>query len=62
MTQAVSRRSPIAETRVRARVNPCGICGGLSDSGTGSFPSSSGVPCQYHYTVALHAYGLGHEQ
>jgi hypothetical protein len=28
MAQAVSRRPLTAEARVRARVNPCGICGG----------------------------------
>jgi hypothetical protein len=30
MVQVVSRRPLTAETRVRARVNPCGICGGQS--------------------------------
>jgi hypothetical protein len=28
MAQAVSRRPLTADARVRARVNPCGICGG----------------------------------
>jgi hypothetical protein len=28
MDQVVSRRPITAEARVRARVNPCGICGG----------------------------------
>jgi hypothetical protein len=47
MAQVVSRLPLTAEVRVRARVNPCGICGGQSGIGT-SFSSSSLVfPCQY---------------
>jgi hypothetical protein len=41
MAQAVSRRPLTAEARIRARVNPCGICGGHSGTGTGFSPSSS---------------------
>jgi hypothetical protein len=43
----VSRRPLTAEARVRARINPCGICGGQSGSGTGFSLSSSVFPCQY---------------
>jgi hypothetical protein len=53
MAQVVSRRPLTAEARVRARVNPCGICGAQSGTGTGFSPSSSVLPCQYHSTVAL---------
>jgi hypothetical protein len=44
MAQVVSRWPLTAEARVRARVNPCGICGGQS---------YSVLPCQYHSTIAL---------
>jgi hypothetical protein len=35
MVQVVGRRPLTAETRVRARVGSCGICGGQSGTGTG---------------------------
>jgi hypothetical protein len=53
MAQAVSRRPLTTEARIRARFNPCGICGGRSGTGTGFSPSSSVFPCQYNSTVAL---------
>jgi hypothetical protein len=53
MAQVVSRRPLAAEALVRARVNPCWICGGQSGTGTVFSPSSSVFPCQYHSTVVL---------
>jgi hypothetical protein len=38
MAQAVIRRLLTAKVRVRSRVNPCGICGGQSGTGTGFSP------------------------
>jgi hypothetical protein len=49
MAKVVSRRTLTAETRV----NPCGICGGQSGTGTGFSPNSSVFPCQYNSKVAL---------
>jgi hypothetical protein len=47
VAQVVSRRLLTAKDRIRARVNPCGICGGESGTRTGFSPISSGFPCQY---------------
>jgi hypothetical protein len=52
MAQAVSRRPPTAEARVRSRVSSCGVCGGQSGTGTGFSPSKSVFPCQFHSTGA----------
>jgi hypothetical protein len=56
MSQAVSHQPLTAEARVRGRVNPCGICGGQSETGTGLSPSPLALPCQYHATVAVHTH------
>jgi hypothetical protein len=53
VAQVVSRRPLTPEARIRAWVNPCGICGEQSGTGTGFSPSSSVFPSQYHSTVAL---------
>jgi hypothetical protein len=52
MAQAVSRRPPTAEARVRSWVSPCEIFGGQSGAGTGFSPSTSVFPCQFHSTGA----------
>jgi hypothetical protein len=52
MAQAVSRRPLTAEARFRSRVSACGICGVQSGTGTGSSPSTSVFPCQFHSTGA----------
>jgi hypothetical protein len=52
MAQVVSRRPLTAE----ARVIPCRICDGQSDTRSGFSPSFSGFPCQYHSTAALHTH------
>jgi hypothetical protein len=53
MVQVVSRRPLTAEARVHARVNPCGICGGQSGTGTGFSLSSSIFPCQHIIPASL---------
>jgi hypothetical protein len=53
MAQLVSRRPFTAESRVRA-LNPCGISGGQSGTGTSFSRSSSVFPCEYHSTIVLH--------
>jgi hypothetical protein len=45
MAQTVSRRPLNVESRVRALVNPCAICGEQSGTGTGFSPRSLDFPC-----------------
>jgi hypothetical protein len=53
MAQAVSRWPLTVEAWVRARVNPCGICGG--QSGTGQvFSKYFGFPSKYVIPSLLH--------
>jgi hypothetical protein len=60
MAQVISCRPLTAEARVRAWVNPCGICGGQSGIGIGFSPSSSGFPVNisFHHRSA-NSYHLG---
>jgi hypothetical protein len=55
MCQVISRRSVIAEARVRdrSRVRPCGMCDGQSDTGTCFSLSHSVFSCQCYSTAAL---------
>jgi hypothetical protein len=58
------RRLLTTEARVRAQVTSRRICGGQNGTGTGSSPSPSVFPCQYHSTAAPYSlmYHLGAEQ
>jgi hypothetical protein len=53
IAQAVSRWPLTAEARVRARVDPCGICGGQSGIGQ-VFSEYFGFPCKYIIQPLLH--------
>jgi hypothetical protein len=54
MAHAASRRAVAAQSRFRALVSPCGICGGQSGTATGFSPSYSVFPYQYNSTVSLY--------
>jgi hypothetical protein len=56
ISQAVSCRPVPSEAWIRARVSPSGICGGLSGTGTCSYPRSWVFPCQDHSATALHTH------
>jgi hypothetical protein len=60
MSQAASRRSFIAEARVRGRINPCGICI-RSGTGTNVSPSYSFTPVSI-ITPWLHTQHVGDVQ
>jgi hypothetical protein len=63
MAQAVSRRPLTAESRVRIRVNPCGICGVQSGTTTGFSPSSSVLPVNIiPPSLSILIYHTGDEQ
>jgi hypothetical protein len=63
MAQAVSFQPVTAESRVRARVNPCGICGGQSGNGTGFSQSSSAFPVNiFPSRLSILVYHLRDEQ
>jgi hypothetical protein len=55
MAQVVSRQPLIAEFQVRARANPCIICGGQRHRNM-FFSEFLVFPCQYLSTVAPHSY------
>jgi hypothetical protein len=54
MAQVVSSRSLTVESRVRARVSPCGICGGQGGTGTGLSPSFFGFPLSISFHRGTH--------
>jgi len=52
VAQAVRRWPVTAEFRVRSQASPCGICGGLCDTGIGFVTSVSALTSQYKSTNA----------
>jgi hypothetical protein len=61
--QVVSRRPLTTEAPVRAVVNPCGMFGGQSDTGTGVSPSSSVSPDNIvPPSLFIFGYHVGDEQ
>ena len=52
LTQAVSRRSFVAEAWVQSQASPCRVWGGQSGTATGFTPSTFIFPSQYHFTDA----------
>jgi hypothetical protein len=60
IAQAVSSRLPTAESRVRAKVRSCGICGGQSGTGVG-LSEYFDFPCQFSFHRLLHTHHLSTE-
>jgi hypothetical protein len=58
MVQAASCWSITAEAGLQSQETPCGICGGKISSGTRFSLSTSGLPSQYHPTVAVYLFIL----
>ena len=56
IAQGVSRWPLAAKARSRSQVSPCEVCGGQSGTGTGFYPSTSVIPCQYHSIIALYLF------
>jgi hypothetical protein len=50
--ETVSRRHLPVVTRIQSKVSPCEICGGRTNTGRGSPPSTLVFPCQWHSTGA----------
>jgi hypothetical protein len=53
VVQAVILRYLAADARVRNQANPCGVCGGQSDTETGFFPTTSVSPVSFHQCFIL---------
>jgi hypothetical protein len=62
MAQAVSRRPLIAEVRLRAMINPCGICGGEGATGQVSLRVLRFSPVIIIPPSSPNSYHLGDEQ
>ena len=56
--KVVSRRPLTVEVRVRSQINPRGICGGKSGTGTGFSPCNSPFSTQRHSVNAPYPYSL----
>jgi hypothetical protein len=56
MTQAVSCQLLIAEARARPWVSSCETSGGQDSTGKYFSPSTSVLPCQYHFTCAPYSF------
>jgi hypothetical protein len=53
ITQLVRFQPLTTQAYIQSQANPCGICGGQSDIGTGRSPGTSDFSCQ-HYSALLH--------